>query len=91
MWKQLATRSSVRLWFSLGYLPGKQLADWLGAEQVEALRTEWGETTARLARTPEGVVVVSLPHLSRYGVMTSDKCKLAMDRVVSRAVLLAEL
>lgn len=91
VWRDLLAASSVRLWFSLGYVAGQRLSDWLGAERLDPIPTGWGTIMARPARTADCRVVVSLPHLSRYGVMTSEKCRNQSDAIVRDAVSMANL
>ena len=91
-WKALLETSSVRLWFSLGSVAGERMRIFLGGDRFEYHESGWGKTSIGIASNAEGVVVVSLPHLSRYQLFSLEGAALAKtDTAIALAVEMSGL
>lgn len=91
-WKALLETSSVKLWFSLGGVAGERMRRFLDAEPFEYHESGWGRTSIGISANADGVVVASLPHLSRYQLFSLDqparaKAEAAVALAVRRAGL----
>lgn len=91
-WRELFAASSVRIWFSLGYVAGDTARRWLGAGDWLEHESGWGRTKIKVARNAGGVVIVALPHLSRYKLFSQTGARLvSAEKAVRDAVELAGL
>lgn len=91
-WRELFKSSSVRLWFALGYVAGDTARTWLGGGQWTELESGWGRTKIKVASNADGVVIVALPHLSRYKLFSQSGDRLALaETAVRHAVDLARI
>lgn len=73
LWEHIGRESpNIRLWISLGKEAGRELANILGASRPERLNVGWRRHFAELYQTPDGRVVLALPHLSRFKLLSTD-------------------
>lgn len=87
VWADLLSRSSVRLWICLGDVAAGEMRSILDTGSPTDHRSGWGNTRIRVARNPEGVVVASLPHLSRYKLFSMPEGRRAQaEFAISEAV-----
>lgn len=92
IWREMLARTSVRLWFTLGYVAGERLRCLAGAGDWTPAQSGWGTTQIKIAQNSDGMVVVALPHLSRYKLFSQSGERLALaENAVRQAVKLAGL
>ena len=73
LWEHIAQESpNIRLWISLGKEAGRELAKVLGASGSKRMNVGWRRHFAELYQTPDGRVVLALPHLSRFKLLSTD-------------------
>lgn len=78
LWKHIGQESpTIRLWVSLGKEAGRELATILGASGPERLNVGWRRHFAELYQAADGRVVLALPHLSRFKLLsTGDRTEI---------------
>lgn len=69
LWTWTLSQTPARLFVCMGQAAAWHIAQLLGASYAEAFATGWGDTKVHRYVAPDGRVVVSLPHPSRYRLL----------------------
>lgn len=69
LWTWVLSQTPARLMVCMGYDAAWHIAQLCGAVQVDTYPTGWGTTVACRFIAPDGRVVVSIPHPSRYKLL----------------------
>lgn len=91
LWRPFFKDSPAVVYFSMGkvtYQAIKSMLVDVGFEQTEerSAKIGWGNILYQVSRFKRGeqvVMVVRLPHLSRYQIFSSQKCQPAIDDIMS--------
>lgn len=73
LWKWVLAQTPARTFVCMGQEAAWHIAQLIGGSHAEAFQTGWGETKAHRYVSPDGRVVVSLPHPSRYVLLGSAR------------------
>ncbi|MEW6538908.1 MAG: hypothetical protein AB1448_10030 [Pseudomonadota bacterium] len=73
LWQHIGRVSpTIKLWISLGKKAGRELARLLQASGTRRLDVGWRRHFAELYQAPDGRVVLALPHLSRFKLLSTE-------------------
>lgn len=80
IWRVILERARPRLVICMGSATYASLSRILGATDAETVRVGWGSVGARRAAF-KGGILVGLPHLSRFGIMTRPQSEAALRQL----------
>lgn len=80
IWRLILERARPRLVICMGSATYASLSRILGATDAQTVRVGWGSVGARRAAF-EGGILVGLPHLSRFGIVTRPQSEAALRQI----------
>jgi hypothetical protein len=84
-WKEPLERPDIDLIICCSNDATHAVTDWLGARLETSLPAGWGSVQVHLYRTPQGVPILALPHLSRFRLFGRPQSEAAIRALFEQA------